>query len=193
MAGDGDEGSTASCSPTKTRTNHFDLEAQPSTSDSPVRNVHTHKSDSSDIAGRRPKRSNTSKSYRPKYRGRVWKPGQEPGIDPAGSHPSSTPVALKEKCEISVVDFSQYDMQVRYLDNTSLPAFLESSKEEGMTCRWINVNGLSWDVISLLGREFGFHRLAIEDLLNRKSRTKADWYTDHTYSKIPLQYYQVAP
>lgn len=159
---------------------HFDLEAQPSKPDSPVQHVHSRKPNTTDTTARRSKRSTTSKSYRPNYRGRLWQPGQEPGIDPGGS---SIPV-LKEDCEISVVDFSQYNMEVRYLDNSSLPSFLESPKEEGLTCRWINVNGLSWDVISLLGREFGFHRLAIEDLLNRRNRTKADWYTDHTYSKI---------
>lgn len=31
------------------------------------------------------------------------------------------------------------------------------------------------------------HRLAIEDLLNPKNRTKADWYSDHTYMVLPLQ------
>ena len=55
------------------------------------------------------------------------------------------------------------------------------------TCRWISVNGLSWDVIRLLGNQKNLHRLAIEDLTNTKNRTKADWYADHTYLVLPLQ------
>ncbi len=55
------------------------------------------------------------------------------------------------------------------------------------TCRWISVNGLSWDVIKLLGNHKNLHRLAIEDLTNQKNRTKADWYSDHTYMVLPLQ------
>lgn len=54
-------------------------------------------------------------------------------------------------------------------------------------CRWININGLSWDVIKLLGNDKHLHRLAIEDLLNPRNRTKADWYSDHTYIVLPLQ------
>ena len=54
-------------------------------------------------------------------------------------------------------------------------------------CRWININGLSWDVIKLLGNDKHLHRLAIEDLLNPRNRTKADWYSDHTFIVLPLQ------
>ena len=69
------------------------------------------------------------------------------------------------------------DMRMHNLDNETLPAFMNSPREEWAQCRWINVNGLSWDVIQLLGNLKGFHRLAIEDLMNTKNRTKADWYS----------------
>lgn len=139
-----------------------------------------------DSTARKIKRSKTAKVYAPKVKGRSWKPGQEPGIDPHWSHPARVPVGLKESCEITVVDFSQEHMEVQYLDNDSLEEFLEGPKPANTNCRWISVNGLSWDVISLLGRTKGFHRLAIEDMLNRHNRTKADWYSDHTYSKCEL-------
>ncbi len=77
-------------------------------------------------------------------------------------------------------------MQMHRLDNRSLVSFMEETRPDWVICRWINVNGLSWDVIKLLGNDKGLHRLAIEDLLNTKNRTKADWYTDHTYSKFPI-------
>ena len=38
-----------------------------------------------------------------------------------------------------------------------------------------------------LGNHKNLHRLAIEDLTNPKNRTKADWYSDHTYVVLPLQ------
>jgi len=68
------------------------------------------------------------------------------------------------------------------LDNGTIQAFLDTPRDERHACRWINVNGLSWDVISAIGKAKRFRRLAVEDMINRKNRTKADWYTDHTYS-----------
>ena len=64
---------------------------------------------------------------------------------------------------------------------------MDKPRPDWAVCRWINVNGLSWDVIKLLGNDKGLHRLAIEDLLNPRNRTKADWYSDHTYIVLPLQ------
>lgn len=82
-----------------------------------------------------------------------------------------------------VVDFSMDDIELHRLGNKSLEPFLQDQRPEWATCRWINVNGLSWDVIKLIGNDKGLHRLAIEDMMNTTNRTKADWYSDHTYSK----------
>ena len=129
---------------------------------------------------RRPKRSRTAQVYQPQARGRSWTPGQEPGIDP--NHPTSAQLALQARCEITVVEFSQDDIKLEHLNNDTLESFLHTPRNEEFTCRWINVNGISWDVISAIGKAKSFHRLAIEDMMNRKNRTKADWYSDHTYS-----------
>ena len=56
-------------------------------------------------------------------------------------------------------------MQMHRLDNKSLVPFMEEARPEWVACRWISVNGLSWDVIRLLGNDKGLHRLAIEDLV----------------------------
>ena len=85
------------------------------------------------------------------------------------------------------MDFSQDDMRLQHLENETLPDFMDTPRPDWAVCRWINVNGLSWDVIKLLGNDKRLHRLAIEDLLNPKNRTKADWYSDHTYIVLPLQ------
>lgn len=143
------------------------------------------------IRARRPQRSNTAKTYRPEGRTGGWRPGQEPGIDvsaPPYSGPGQFSVPqLYEPCDITVVDFSQDDMRKQHLNNNTLGAFLEESRPDWADCRWINVNGLSWDVIKILGTQYHLHRLAIEDLINTRNRTKADWYSDHSYMVLPLQ------
>ena len=94
---------------------------------------------------------------------------------------------LHAQCDITVVDFSEEDIRLQNLDNETLPDFMDIPRPDWAACRWINVNGLSWDVIKLLGNQKHLHRLAIEDLMNPKNRTKADWYSDHTYIVLPLQ------
>lgn len=137
---------------------------------------------------RRPNRSNTVKTYKPERRGQEWHPGQEPGIDPSATlpHPSLAP-NLHALCDITVVDFSADEIRLNHLENETLPDFMDLPKPEWASCRWINVNGLSWDVIKLLGNDKHLHRLAIEDLMNPRNRTKADWYSDHTFIVLPLQ------
>lgn len=111
--------------------------------------------------------------------------GSEPGIDPANEDveawPESSQFTQLTHSQITAVDFSADRIEIRQLDNDSLPAFLKEPRQEWATCRWINVNGLSWDVVRLLGTERGLHRLAIEDLMHTKNRTKADWYPEHVF------------
>ncbi|OAA61916.1 Mg2+ transporter protein [Niveomyces insectorum RCEF 264] len=118
-----------------------------------------------------------------------WRPGAEPGIDTSkpdgGGH--ETLAHLQAPSDINVVDFSHDDMVTTRLDNATLAGFLAQPQMEGAKCRWINVNGLSWDVIQTLGNHKGLHRLAIEDLLNTRNRTKADWYPTHTFIVLTLQ------
>ena len=80
-----------------------------------------------------------------------------------------------------------FSMVMHDLDNTELIEFVEKKQDDWIKCRWININGLSWDVIQALGKRMKLHRLAIEDLVNTNNRTKADWYTDHTYMVMTLQ------
>jgi Mg2+ and Co2+ transporter CorA len=85
---------------------------------------------------------------------------------------------LSAPCQITVVDLSQdkiSSIPPVELDNTTLEAFLNQPQPKWSKCRWINVNGLSWDVIQLLGRHKNLHSLAIEDIMNTRNRTKAEW------------------
>ena len=113
--------------------------------------------------------------YRPHLKGREWQPGQEPGIA------ASAIKGPKQHCDISIVDISQDNISVHPLDNDSLEDFLNIAPEKWVQCRWININGISSDVIQILAHHKRFHRLAIEDMMNSHNRTKADWYANQTY------------
>ncbi|KAJ5558761.1 Mg2+ transporter protein CorA-like/Zinc transport protein ZntB [Penicillium sp. DV-2018c] len=151
---------------------------------------------STETTKRRPRRSNTARSYHPEgfAQDPNWQPGTEPGIDPTKPLPpytsewaSNIPADLHRRCEITIVDFSQHEMRQYELDNDTLESFLEREKEPWVQCRWINVNGLSWDVIKILGNHKRLHRLAIEDVVHTTNRTKADWYSDHAFVVLTLQ------
>ncbi|KAI9771409.1 MAG: hypothetical protein M1839_002799 [Geoglossum umbratile] len=137
------------------------------------------------VMSRRFTRSNT---YNPLVAN--WQPGREPGIDTTKSHTGLSSLGvptLHQDCDITVVDFSETDIDTHYLDNESLEAFITKPRGDWVRCRWINVDGLSWDVIKLLGNDNGLHKLAIEDMMHRNSRTKVDWYSDHTFIALTLQ------
>lgn len=137
-----------------------------------------------DTLFRRPTRTNTVTHYHSPTRP-VWEsePGAEPGVDYTAADTDARHQNLRADVSITVVDFSDETMVQHKLENDSLAAFLDVPKQDWVTCRWINVNGLSWDVIKLLSTHYGLHRLAVEDLMNTRGRTKADWYSDHAFCK----------
>jgi Mg2+ and Co2+ transporter CorA len=106
-----------------------------------------------------------------------WEPGLEPGLDPARSAGGSTGDLLNSECHITVIDYSKDRIETQHLDNGSLTKWIETDGKiaDWAKCRWINVDGLSWDVIQALGTYKNLHKLAIEDLVNTENRTKADW------------------
>lgn len=105
-----------------------------------------------------------------------WHPGAEPGYDPKlpdGGH-ASVPT-LSAACEITVVDYSLDRIEQHHFGNDGFIEFLKQPQESWVKCRWININGLSWDVIQAVGTTKGLHKLAIEDIMNLRNRTKVDW------------------
>lgn len=108
-----------------------------------------------------------------------WQPGSEPGFDPNlpdGGHASMP--TLSAPCDITVVDFSKDNMVKQHFDNDGFIAFLAQPKAAWAKCRWININGLSWDVIQAVGTNKGLHKLSLEDIMNIRNRTKADWWVN---------------
>ncbi|KAI0128571.1 hypothetical protein BJ170DRAFT_334861 [Xylariales sp. AK1849] len=138
---------------------------------------------------RRGTRSNTFKTVQEfdGFEDPGWRPGAEPGVDtskPDGGHAAHT---LHAECQITVVDFSQEDFDIHELNNAELVAFLQVPQPGWAKCRWINVNGLSWDVIQALGNYKNLHGLAVEDVMNNGNRTKVDWYQNHAFVVLTCQ------
>ncbi|KAF1837815.1 hypothetical protein BDW02DRAFT_490592 [Decorospora gaudefroyi] len=136
---------------------------------------------------RRITRSHTVKHYQSPTRPyQHQEPGAEPGVDTKNETEAVHYHHLYSPCQITVVDFSDDRVECHELDNESLEAFLNYPKADWVACRWINVNGLSWDVIRSLGNHKQLHRLAIEDLMSTQSRTKVDWYSDQAFLLLTL-------
>ncbi|KAH8722456.1 hypothetical protein GQ44DRAFT_622700 [Phaeosphaeriaceae sp. PMI808] len=128
----------------------------------------------------------TYDDYKSPTRPNWEEPGAEPGVDTQNDEDVAKYHHLYTLCQITVVDFSNERVECHELDNNTLEAFLSLPKEEWVSCRWINVNGLSWDVIRILGNHKQLHRLAIEDLMSDKGRTKVDWYSDQAFMLMTL-------
>ncbi|EFQ96360.1 hypothetical protein PTT_01534 [Pyrenophora teres f. teres 0-1] len=136
---------------------------------------------------RRITRSHTVKHYQSPTRPyQHQEPGAEPGVDTTQETQSASYNHLYAQCQITVVDFSDERVECHELNNETLEGFLGQPKEDWVACRWINVNGLSWDVIRTLGNHKQLHRLAIEDLMSTQSRTKVDWYSDQAFLLLTL-------
>lgn len=137
---------------------------------------------------RRSTRAHTVRNYQTSTRPHWEEPGAEPGVDTARDAAPHLGT-LQQQCDITVVDFSDEQMTRAQLNNDTLDEFLQAPKPDWVACRWININGLSWDVIKTLGNYKSLHRLAIEDLMNTRGRTKADWYSDQAYGECPCSEY----
>jgi hypothetical protein len=97
------------------------------------------------------------------------------------------------------------------MSNTGFIQFLQnnqaSAREPWVKVRWINIGGISWDVISALAIKYGnswshrqssqfsnfdssfpkdMHPLSVEDLLNRGGHalSKADYYPKHLFIRV---------
>lgn len=164
--------------------------------------LRSHYGDQSSSLERR-RKSCSYRSYQPRrgthdyqlYHQPHWQPAAEPGVDAnaddfsiSQSHKVSlrllyidAELTFNQKCGITAVDFSESHIEQNELTNDTLAAFLATPRPDWARCRWINVNGLSWDVVGMLGKHRNLHGLAIEDLLHLRTRTKVDWYTDHAF------------
>ncbi|KAI6015631.1 hypothetical protein EDC04DRAFT_2903730 [Pisolithus marmoratus] len=116
--------------------------------------------------------------------------GAEPGIDPRRDSASLHYGHIRENCIITLIDYSSVRSSVGRMTNrefVSLLADRRAGEREGwVKVRWINICGVSWDVISALALHYDLHPLAIEDVLHRRGhqRSKADYYLKHLFIQV---------
>lgn len=79
---------------------------------------------------------------------------------------------------------TQYMTEVEH-SKSELKSALQKRPDWGKV-RWINVNGLSWEAISIIGDYYSLHPLAIEDMVDIPQRTKVDVYPTHLFCVMPL-------
>lgn len=116
--------------------------------------------------------------------------GAEPGIDLSQSDLTSDrhKQKLVQDSEIKVIDYSNAKIEQHDLANESFQPFLATQpKPDWAACRWIYINGLSWDAVRSLSNHMGFHRLVIEDVLDTTTPTKVDWYNGYCFMEMTLQ------
>lgn len=109
-------------------------------------------------------------------------PGCVPGVDVKRTKHSH--LCEKYNCE-SVVTVIDYDHEqfINHddLNKRNLIEFLSRPRPSWSKVRWINVQGLSWDVVEELALFYDLHPLAVEDLVHLPQRIKTDIYDNHVF------------
>jgi len=101
-------------------------------------------------------------------------PGAAPGIEQyLNKEDPSTPVG------ITVIDYGESGHQTHRFSDIS--EALAHPKPEDPHVRWINIDGLRPSVIDAVGKAFGLHTLAAEDVLNTYQRPKVEPFDTHLF------------
>lgn len=116
--------------------------------------------------------------------------GAEPGVDPRRASAILHYGNIRENCIITLVDYSAVRSSFGRMSNQQFVSLLEDAnagaREPWVKVRWINVCGISWDVISALALKYDLHPLAIEDILHPRgqNRSKTDYYPKHLFIRV---------
>ncbi|TBU27626.1 hypothetical protein BD311DRAFT_723910 [Dichomitus squalens] len=116
--------------------------------------------------------------------------GAEPGADPRSAAAFLSYGHIRQQCTIEVNDYSTMRTSAMRMDNTAFLKLLAEGgggrREPWVRVRWINVGGISWDVVSALALKYDLHPLALEDVLHQRGhpRSKADYYPQHLFVRI---------
>ena len=97
-------------------------------------------------------------------------PGAEPGVDPRRHSAFVAYGHVRQQCLIDIMDYSSLRCSVRRMTNAEFIDFLQddstSTLGQWVKVRWINIGGISWDVISALALKHGNARLHVPILYN---------------------------
>lgn len=116
--------------------------------------------------------------------------GAEPGVDPRRQSAYLHYAHIRERCEIQITDYSTVRSSFGKMDNARFVQMFNdeksSKREPWVKVRWINVCGISWDVMSVLALKYDLHPLALEDVLHKRghTRSKTDYYSQHLFIHV---------
>lgn len=89
--------------------------------------------------------------------------GAEPGVDPRRHSAFVAFGNIRQKCIIDIIDYSAVRCSFGRMTNGEFVQLLRnreaSAPEPWVKVRWINIGGISWDVISALALKYGNTRL----------------------------------
>ena len=135
-------------------------------------------------------------------------PGAEPGVDVRRDSTFLDYGHIRKSCLIEIVDYSSIRSSSTRMTNREFISFLTnptaSERERWVKVRWINVGGVSWDVVRALALKYGasdatshhptmfmirradLHPLSLEGLLHVPGgpRSGADYYKKHLFIRV---------
>ncbi|KAI8804922.1 hypothetical protein BJ742DRAFT_822037 [Cladochytrium replicatum] len=110
--------------------------------------------------------------------------GEQGGVN--FNDPPTNLLAIRCDVVVTVVDYSEGHCKTTTLNNEGIENFLKLPRPEFSKARWINVQGVDFEVMRVLAQRFKLHPLAIEDIFHTPARTKADFYDDHLFATMIL-------
>ncbi|KAJ7919349.1 magnesium transporter [Mycena leptocephala] len=115
--------------------------------------------------------------------------GAEPGIDPRRASMELQYRTVHKECVIEVVDYSAVSSSFTNMRNSEFVDWCagpKSKRQPWVKVRWINITGVSWDVIKALSFKHELHPLALEDVLHTRpdNLSKADYFLHHLFLRI---------
>lgn len=93
--------------------------------------------------------------------------GAEPGVDPRRPAIDAAYRHIHQECEIEIIDYSSVRSTTRKMNNVEFVSFMEADgteeppRDPWVKVRWINIAGVSWDVIKAVSISYGSYTSAL--------------------------------
>ncbi|KAF9077284.1 hypothetical protein BDP27DRAFT_1441980 [Rhodocollybia butyracea] len=117
--------------------------------------------------------------------------GAEPGVNPRHLSANLRYRGVREPCSIRVLDYSPVSIASKTMSNNEFIDMLhdprKGARPSWAKVRWIDVGGISWDVLKALATKYDIHYLALENILHTHSKataSKSDYYLQHLFLRI---------
>ncbi|KAK7018173.1 magnesium-like protein [Favolaschia claudopus] len=116
--------------------------------------------------------------------------GAEPGVDPRRANADAEYGEIQQKCIIEVADYSAVRCSLSRMTNQEFVDFMQETssnpRQPWVKVRWINIGGISYDVIKAMSMVYDLHPLALEDVFHAhpRARSKTDYYAQHLFMRI---------